>query len=609
MNTYLRILSYAKPLGKNLPLYLAFTLISVVFGAVNLVLLIPLLKILFDEITPEFIEKFSQFPEFEVSLDYATHLFNYYFLETLEQNSKLQALYFVCAIIILSVFIANIFSYFASIILAKIRANVIQKIRVDIFENVTRLDMSFFTNERKGDVMSRITNDVQEVELSVVSSMRIIFREPLQIIAFLVTMLLISYPLTLFAVAYMLITGLSISEITRRLKKKATESQESLGRLVGALDETLTGMRIVKAFNALKQVHEKFRKEVRHYARINISMAFKNELASPLSQFLGVSVVAGLVIYGGSRVLAGQLDGSEFIAFIGIFSQVLNPAKAISKEISSIQRGLASGERIFSMTDIKPKVQESKNPLELKQFEDAIRFENVDFAYENEPVLRNINFTIQKGATVALVGPSGGGKSTLADLIPRFYDPTSGAIFIDGRPLQDYRIDSVRKQMGIVTQESILFNDTVANNIAFGTPDAPREAIVNAAKIAFAHDFITQLDNGYDTNIGERGLKLSGGQRQRLSIARAVLKNPPILILDEATSALDSESEKLVQNALANLMKNRTSIVIAHRLSTIQHADMILVIQDGRIIEKGKHDQLMENNKTYARLSQMQSVS
>ena len=381
MNTYLRILSYAKPLGKNLPLYLAFTLISVVFGAVNLVLLIPLLKILFDEITPEFIEKFSHIPEFEVSLDYATHLFNYYFLNALEQNSKLQALYFVCAIIILSVFIANIFSYFASIILAKIRANVIQKIRVDIFENVTRLDMSFFTNERKGDVMSRITNDVQEVELSVVSSMRIIFREPLQIVAFLVTMLLISYPLTLFAVAYMVITGLSISEITRRLKKKATESQESLGRLVGALDETLTGMRIVKAFNALKQVHEKFRNEVRHYARINVSMAFKNELASPLSQFLGVSVVAGLVIYGGSRVLAGQLDGSEFIAFIGIFSQVLNPAKAISKEISSIQRGLASGERIFSMTDIKPKVQESKNPLELKQFEDTIRFENVYFVF------------------------------------------------------------------------------------------------------------------------------------------------------------------------------------------------------------------------------------
>lgn len=608
MNIYLRILSYTRPLGKYLPFYVIFTLISVVFSAVNLVLLIPLLKILFEEIKPEFIEKYSVYPEFSLSFDYFTHLFNYHFLQIIEEGSKLDALYFVCVIIIISVFLTNIFSYLAAILLAKIRANAIQKLRNSLFENVTRLDIGFFTNERKGDIMSRITNDVQEIEKSVVNSMKVIFREPLQIIAFLGAMMVISMNLTLFALVYMLVTGFLISEITKRLKKQAAEIQESLGRIVGMLDEVLSGMRIIKAFNAVKKINQKFTGEVRNYARVNVSMALKNELASPLSQFLGVSAVAGIVIYGGVRVLSGYIDASQFIAFIGIFSQILNPAKAISKEVSSIQRGLASGTRIFKVVDLQPQVKEKDSALPLTSFKKGIEFKNVYFAYESEPVLKNINFEIKKGTTLALVGMSGSGKSTLADLIPRFYDPTSGEILLDDQPLKDFQIESLRRHMGVVTQESILFNDTIFNNIAFGKDNASEEEVIHAAKIANAHQFIIEMEQGYYTSIGERGSKLSGGQRQRISIARAVLKNPEILILDEATSALDSESEKLVQEALQNLMQNRTSIVIAHRLSTIQHADEILVIQQGEIMERGTHQQLIANDKIYTKLSSMQSM-
>jgi subfamily B ATP-binding cassette protein MsbA len=401
---------------------------------------------------------------------------------------------------------------------------------------------------------------------------------------------------------------LLISEVVKRLKKRAVESQESLGRIVGILDETLSGMRIIKAFNARNYINRKFSGEVAKYAQINVSMAIKNEMGPPLSQFLGVAAVIGIVIFGGMRVLNGTLGNSEFIVFIGIFSQVLTPAKAISKEVSSIQRGLASGERIFKIVDTRPQIVEVDKPFNLSSFNESILFRNVSFAYEAKPVLKNIDLEICKGETVALVGLSGSGKSTLADLVPRFYDPTEGEILIDNIPLGKFGLESLRKQMGVVTQESILFNDTIFNNIAFGLQQIEEKDVIAAAKVANAHDFIMATDMGYQTNIGERGLKLSGGQRQRISIARAVLKNPPILILDEATSALDSESEKLVQEALANLMKNRTSLVIAHRLSTIQHADKIIVINEGKIVEEGTHDRLIQNNKLYSKLTSMQSV-
>ena len=419
-----------------------------------------------------------------------------------------------------------------------------------------------------------------------------------------------SVKLTLFTLILIPVSGAIIGGITRRLKKNAIESQESLGRIVNILDETIGGMRVIKAFGAQKYIQKKFDSETDFYSDVNISMARKNELASPISQFLGVSVVAGILVYGGSLVLSNNSDlgASDFITYIIIFTQVLNPAKEISRAASSIQRGLASAERIFTVVDTPSSIQNIDNPTVIDGFHEAIVFDQVSFGYEKEQVLKNISFKLEKGKTIALVGPSGGGKSTLADLVPRFYDPTEGYVTLDGRDLKTIEIGSLRKQMGIVTQESILFNDTVFNNIAFGLEGISEESVTEAARIANAHEFIIQLENGYHTSIGERGSKLSGGQRQRLSIARAVLKNPPILILDEATSALDSQSEKLVQEALTNLMNNRTTLVIAHRLSTIQHADEILVIKKGQIVQRGTHQQLMDEEGLYRKLSTMQSV-
>lgn len=605
MNTYFRILSYARPLKKTLPFYVVFTILSAIFNTVNLALLAPLLKILFQEDIPE---ATPIKPEYNLSIDYFAELFDYYFISLLQQEGKLQTLYYVLGFFLSITLMYVIFLYLSSIILSYIRANVITNIRTSIYDNVTSLDLGFFTNERKGDVMSRITNDVQQIEATVVNSMKVMFREPVYIIAYMIAMLSFSVNLTIFALIYILITGFIISEIIKRLKKQSHEIQETMGRIVSMLDESLSGIRVIKAFNAVKLINLKFKKEVDQYAKTNISMAYKNEMATPVSQLLGALAIAGLVLYGSSRVFQGYIEASFFLTFIVIFTQLLNPSKAISKEVSSIQRGIAAGERIFKIIDLNPTITNIEEPERITEFRESIKFQNVSFAYENEKVLKNINFTIKKGTTLALVGMSGGGKSTLADLVPRFYDPIEGAIYLDGKPLKNYEIESLRQQMGIVTQESILFNDTMFNNIAFGKPDASQEEVERAAKIANAHQFIIQTENGYQTNIGERGTKLSGGQRQRISIARAVLKNPPILILDEATSALDSESEKLVQEALTNLMKNRTSIVIAHRLSTIQHADEILVLQQGEIVERGTHDDLVKNNKIYTKLTAMQSV-
>jgi subfamily B ATP-binding cassette protein MsbA len=401
-----------------------------------------------------------------------------------------------------------------------------------------------------------------------------------------------------------------IAEIIKRLKKQATQSQESLGRILSILDETFSGMRVIKAFNARSFVVDKIEAETTFYRKTTKSMAYKNELSAPVSEMLGVMIVSGIIYFGGNMVLAedSTLKPEAFIGFLGVFAMIMQPAKSFSNGITSLQRGTASAKRVFALIDEMPVIRNKSGAIQLKSFEREIQFNNVSFAYDKEPVLKNINLIIEKGKTLALVGPSGGGKSTLADLVPRFYDPSTGEVQIDGVPLADYDLESLRKQIGVVTQESILFNDTIFNNIAFGMPHVSEESVIQAARIANAHDFIMQTENGYQTLIGERGSKLSGGQRQRLSIARAVLKNPPILILDEATSALDSESEKLVQEALANLMKNRTSIVIAHRLSTIQHADEIVVIQGGEVSERGTHEQLNSQNGMYRKLVAIQST-
>ncbi|WPR74186.1 ABC transporter ATP-binding protein [Algoriphagus sp. NG3] len=610
MKTYLRILSYARPYGKFVPTYIFYAFFSIVFGLLNFTLLKPLFDVIFEQVDPQSLAVYANKPAFSFSVDYFTHLFNYNFLQIAEEHGKMGTLYYVCAIIVISVFLSNLFTYLAGVVLAKVRATVIKRMRMDIFEQVSGLHIGYFSNERKGDLMSKMTNDVQEVENTIVQSLRVVFREPATIILYFSVLFFMSVKLTLFTILIIPISGAIIGGITRRLKKKAVQSQQSLGRIVNILDETLGGMRVIKAFNAEGFMKSKFDRETDFYAGVNVNMARKNELASPVSQFLGVFVVAGILVYGGGLVLSGNSDlgASDFITYIIIFTQVLNPAKEISRAVSSIQRGIASAERIFTVVDTPTEISPPENPQPLSGFDDSVELRNVSFAYQDTLVLQEIDFTLKKGKTIALVGPSGGGKSTLADLVPRFYDPTAGEIVLDGKSLKSFDLHDLRSLMGIVTQESILFNDTVYNNIAFGVNHATKEQVIEAAKIANAHEFIVKMEQDYQTSIGERGSKLSGGQRQRLSIARAVLKNPPILILDEATSALDSESEHLVQEALTKLMSNRTTLVIAHRLSTIQHADEILVIEQGRIIQRGTHSELMQAEGLYQKLSSIQSV-
>lgn len=591
-------------------MYFLYTLLAIIFGLLNFTLLKPLFDVIFDQIGQEDLSQYKVKPDFSFTIDYFTHLFNHFFLQISEEYGKFGTLLYVCAIIVVSVFLSNLFAYLSGVILAKVRAKVIKGMRMNIFEKVTEMHLGFFSNERKGDLISKMTNDIQEVENSIVQSLRVVFKEPATIILFFAVLFFMSVKLTLFTLILIPVSGAVIGGITRRLRKSAMDSQTSLGRIVNILDETIGGMRVIKAFGAQQYIKDKFDGETNNYAALNVSMARKNELASPVSQFLGVFVVAGILLYGGNLVLNNnsQLGASEFIAYIIIFTQVLNPAKEISRALSSIQRGLASAQRIFEIIDTTPAIQDKADAKPIEAFTESIVFDKVSFAYGEELILKEVSFVLSKGKTIALVGPSGGGKSTIVDLVPRFYDPVSGRVLLDSRDIREYRMRDLRNLMGIVTQESILFNDTVMANIAFGMHHVSEAEVIKAAKIANAHEFIIGLPDGYGTNIGERGSKLSGGQRQRLSIARAVLKNPPILILDEATSALDSASEKLVQDALGRLMANRTTLVIAHRLSTIQHADEILVINQGEIAERGNHEELLSRGGLYKKLSSMQAV-
>ncbi|MCC9136488.1 ABC transporter ATP-binding protein [Pontibacter silvestris] len=609
MKTYLRILQFAKPYSRFVPLYTIYTILGIVFGLFNFTLIIPLLNVLFGEVgAEEAVAMATQKPEFSLNIEFFKDFFNYYFGQVILQEGRQGALLFVCLIVIVSIFLANLFRYLAFRVIGELRAHVVKNMRHAVYQRVTELHLGYFSNERKGDLMTRLTVDIQEVESSVVSTLTVVVREPISIIAFFVLLFSMSVKLTLFTLILLPLSGGIIAGISKRLKRKAQQGQNSLSFILTIIDETLSGIRVVKAFNAEPFILNKFNSQNNRYADIQRSIANKRDLASPLSEFLGVTVVAGLLYYGGSLVLnqESELSPSEFITYIILFSQVLVPAKAMSASFSNIQRGLVSGDRVLQVIDTKPEIKDKPDAKVLRSFEQDIEFRNVKFGYGDKVVLQNINIAIPKGKTVALVGPSGGGKSTLADLIPRFYDPMGGKILIDGLDIRDYTMASVRDKMGVVTQDPILFNDTIFSNIAFNKTDATADEVITAAKIANAHDFIMQTPDGYQTTIGDRGGKLSGGQRQRLSIARAILKNPPILILDEATSALDTESEKLVQEALTNLMKNRTSIVIAHRLSTIQHADEILVLQHGQIVERGTHEELQNSSGLYAKLTQMQ---
>lgn len=608
MKTFFRVFGYARKLNLFIPQYMTYVILGSIFSVFNLALIGPLLSVLFKQRPAEVIAK----PEsFELSTSYLKDMFNYQFSHIIELYGEKQALVFVCAIVLVSVLMTNIFRYLSAIISARIRLDVVKYLRMDVYNKVSRMHLGFFSSERKGDLISRVTNDVQEVEVSILNSPKSMFREPVTIIVFFIALFSISFKLTIFTLLILPTAGGALGYIVRKLKKTAIQSQESLGRIVNILDETLGGMRIIKAFNAREYVQNKIDTETNYYRKVNLSYSYRKELGSPVSEFLGIGIVTLILYVGGTLVLDNQsdLNAGEFIAYLAIFSQIISPAKAFSQGLSGVQKGIVSADRIFNIIDNVPAIQNKPNAYVVDGFNKSLTFEDVSFAYEKDQyVLKDINLEIEKGKTIALVGQSGGGKSTMVDLIPRFYDVTGGDIKIDGRSLRDCNIDSVRKQMGIVTQESILFNDTIFSNIAFGIDNANEEDVIKAAQIANAHNFIIELENGYHTNIGERGMKLSGGQRQRISIARAVLKNPPILILDEATSALDSESEKLVQEALANLMKNRTSIVIAHRLSTIQHADEIVVVQNGEIVERGKHEELLNRGGVYKKLNAMQNT-
>ncbi|MBO0949914.1 ABC transporter ATP-binding protein [Fibrella forsythiae] len=612
MNTYFRLLSYGRPLGRFLVPFMLTSLLAALFATLNFTLLIPLLNVLFKQSSPEQLQAVLNQPAPALSLGTSPiDVFNYYFAQQFQLYGQLGALKLVCGTVVVSVLLSNVFKYLSVRQLESFKARMVATLRETVFARAIQLHLGYFSDQRKGNLIARITTDVQEVENSIANTLSAASKEVFTLIFFLITLFSISAKLTLVAFLVIPISGGIIATLVRRMKRDATQGQQRLSSLLSVLDETFGGMRVVKGFNAEPFTLGKFQAENNGYRDAIRSLANRREMASPFSEFMGVTVLSGILLYGGSMVLSGQSDltAGEFVTYLALFSQVTRPAKDISNAVSSSQRGLVSGKRVLDLIDTQPAITDKPNAIQLTSFERDITFDNVSFAYEEgSPVLKNVNFRLEKGQTVALVGSSGGGKSTLADLVPRFYDPVAGAVRIDGHDLRDCQTTSLRNLMGIVTQESILFNDTVFNNIAFGS-DATEAEVEQAARIANAHEFISNMPNGYQTTIGDRGSKLSGGQRQRISIARAVLRNPPILILDEATSALDTESEKLVQEALTRLMANRTTLVIAHRLSTIQHADQILVVHQGQLVEQGNHQELLANEGGfYWRLQTLQQV-
>jgi len=609
MGIYFRILAYAKPIYKLVPFYFIAIIMAIIFGLINFSLLIPLLEVLFSQTDNHLAITTAPKPDLYLSLVYFKDLFRYYFLNVVATKGKINALYFVCIVMVISVLLTNIFRYLAEIIVAEVRTKVVYNLRTQLFEKTIQLHLGFFTNKRKGDIIARLTSDIQEIENAIIDTLRVFFKEPATIIGFFVVMYYMAPKFTRFSLIFLPIAGLIVAEIVRNLRKSAYQTQTSLSNLMHILQEMLSGMRIIKAFGASEYILNKFKEENKQYAHANLSMELKKSLAPPMSEFLGVSIVALILAYGGKQVLTNQINlaASTFITYIILFSQALIPIKSISKSLSNIQRGLAAGKRVFELMDTATIVKEAHRPLSIKSFERSIEFKNVNFAYEKKTVLTNINLIIEKGKTIALVGPSGSGKSTILDLLARFYDVTTGDILLDGISIKDYDMQMLHQLMGIVTQENILLHDTVFNNIAFGRPTVTAQTVIDAAKIANAHNFILELPQGYQTVIGERGNKLSGGQSQRLSIARAILHNPPILVLDEATSALDSASEQVVQQALQQFMKNKTAIIVAHRLSTIRNADQIVVIDKGKIVEYGTHESLVQQAGLYSRLSNMQT--
>ncbi|MFO7620668.1 MAG: ABC transporter ATP-binding protein [Bacteroidales bacterium] len=606
MNKTRLLLKFLAPYRYSAIKNIIFNILSAIFALVSYTLVVPFLKILFDRVEA------VPFPgEFQMNMDYLGSFSRYYLHSFIERNGETGALLLVSIIVIIASLFKNGFIFLANNSMAYMRSCTVRDLRKKMYDKVLRLPLSFFTEARKGDVMTRISNDVQEIEISVMASLTMLFRDPLYIMIFVIYLFATSIELTVFALLLLPVSGWLIGQASRTLRSSSLVGQQYLGRLLSVVEETLTGLRIVKGFNAEDKMEIQFSETNEKYSKIFKRITRKAYLASPLSEFLATIVVMILMYAGGLLALrgAGNMSPDKLIAFLIVFSQIIQPAKNITTAWFSIQKGMASIDRVDQILDAEEKITEKPDALPVSEFNDSIEFRGVWFSYNQEPVLQDINLKIKKGTTVALVGKSGAGKSTLADIIPRFMDADRGTVTIDGVDIRDLRIRDLRYLMGIVSQHPILFNNTFRENIAFGADPADVKSVESAARIANAHDFIMETAEGYEYCVGESGNRLSGGQRQRISIARAIMANPPILILDEATSSLDTESERLVQDAILKLMKNRTSLVIAHRLSTIQNADVIIVLEEGKIVEKGTHSELMaDKNGYYRKLYSFQAI-
>ena len=605
MHTYWRLLSFARPIRKYAIPYFFYTLFYTIFYTFTFTLIQPILQTLFSANAATTLV--TTFPKFSFDTSFLQGAISYLIYKVFGADyDTMDVLIFLSIFVILTSLLSNLFRYLGQRTMEAMRVRALQRLRNDVFTNVMKLHAGYFSNERKGDIISKISSDVQVVQFCITNTLLVAFRDPFQIIGFMIALVVASWQLTIFSILFLPIVALVIGSIDKRLRKSATQVQERFADMVSLMDESLSGIKVLKGYNAVDYTVGKFRKINALFSRISLSMAWRQQLASPVSEFLGIAAAAVLMIYGGSLVLSGDLKASTFIMYLAIFTQITRPLRSFTDAFANINQGIAAGERVLALLDEKSEITDAPDAVEMTGLKREIEFRDVRFSYDNKEVIRGVSFKIKKGETVALVGPSGGGKSTLSDLIPRFYDVQSGQILIDGIDIRKYTLESLRRYMGLVSQETILFNDTIENNLRLGKQDATEDEVRQAAIVANADAFIRETEHGYQTNIGDRGMKLSGGQRQRLSIARAVLKNPEILILDEATSALDTESEKLVQNALDALLQGRTSLVIAHRLSTIYNADRIIVIDHGQIVEQGTHHELMALHGVYARLIEMQ---
>jgi subfamily B ATP-binding cassette protein MsbA len=606
MKGYLRIIGHIRPYWGYASLNVLFNLLTIIFSLFTFALLVPFLSLLFEKE-----QLVTQAPELSFSSDALIEYLNYIMSQVIISRGKMEALMLICMILLGAFFLRNLSRYMAMFFLAKVRIGAIKDIRKGIYSKLLILPLSFYSSRKKGDIIARITTDVQEIDYSIMNYMEMIIRDPITIIAYFIFLLSMSPQLTLFVVIILPVTGYVIGQIGKTLRKQSKTGQAMFAGMLSTIEESISGLRIIKAFNAINFLNNKFIGQNNAYSNLSVSIYRRRDLSSPLSEFLSSVVIIFILWFGGKLVLGdnASISAEIFITYILVFSQIIPPAKTFATGFYSIQKGMASADRVFEIMDAEEVIEEKPKARAIDDFEKDIKYSNVSFKYEEDFVLNNIELTIPKGKVIALVGQSGGGKSTLVDLLPRFYDTTQGKILIDGINIRDYKINDLRGLMGIVTQESILFNDTVFNNIAFGKIDANEEDVTEAARIANAHEFIIRMPQGYQTNIGDRGTKLSGGQKQRISIARAILRNPPILIMDEATSSLDTESERLVQDALSKVMSNRTSIVIAHRLSTIKSADEIIVLQKSKIVERGNHESLLKKNGVYKKLYDLQTFA